>query len=153
MEPTSKQQQQKVCRCTNPFTLTVGGVGGSANPSVDGVGVSSMLVAAGSTDAVWPMPGFLAIFDLVSRTGTVESAAVVTGFVGGTRLTFDLVTRCGGVSTISLSSSSSSSALSAAAAVAAVLSYKQINYANWLLVSIWLTSHMLNCTCCMAQHI
>ena len=120
----------------------MGGVGGSANPSVDGVGVSSMLVAAGSTYAVWPMPGFLAIFDLVSRTGTVKSAAVVTGFVGGTRLTFDLVTRCGGVSTISLSSSSSSSALSAAAAVAAVLSYKQIY-----------TSHMLNCTCCMAQHI
>jgi len=97
------------------------------NPSVDGVGVSepSLVAEAGTdnegadavgTDAVeWT--GFLAILDLVCRTGNGGAIAVTTGFGGGTCRSLDRVTRCGsgGVSTISLSSSSSSASPGVAA--------------------------------------
>ena len=51
------------------MALTVGGVGASAYPLDNGVGVESSVLAVGGTDIVWVAPGFLAIFDLVSRTG------------------------------------------------------------------------------------
>jgi len=92
-------------RQTDPFEVTVGGVAaaGTENPSADGVGVLELSSVA--TDAA----GFLSIFERVSRPGITGAVVTTSGFRGGACLILDLVTRCGGVSTISLSSSSSSS--------------------------------------------
>jgi len=116
---------------TNPFAwITVAGVSGSAYPSVNGVGVLKLSLdstaAADGTDVGWAPAAFLVIFDLVSRPGNIGPVAAVTGatatgFGGGASLILDLVTRCGGVSTISLSSSSSSSSLRAVVAGTTVL--------------------------------
>jgi len=61
--------------------MTVGGVDGSVYPSVDGVGVASLLAVAAATGTlvVWTTPGgFLDIFDLVSRAGIADPVATTT---------------------------------------------------------------------------